>query len=164
MHSFSQKYTLAHTISDLPDGYEYSMKDWPLHITLADVFAIDGDPGSLLKDIATRLRTYIPVRAEVVDDEWFGEDKSVHVRLLNKTPELQELHETILRVLDGYYVVFNHPEYNGSGFRPHATVQLKEQLALKDVVTFGSITLIDMYPDENPYRRRVIGTIHFIKR
>lgn len=163
MQSFSQKYTLVHTISDLPDGYEYSMKDWPLHVTLADVFAINGEPGLLLKDIATRLNTYVPVRAEVVDDEWFGEDKSVHVRLLNKTPELQRLHETMLSVLDTYHVVFNQPEFTGSGFKPHSTVQPKEQLALKDVVTFDSITLIDMYPDEDPYKRRVIGTIHFTK-
>jgi 2'-5' RNA ligase len=66
MQSFSQKDTLVHMIGDLPDGHEYSMKDWPLHVTLADVFAIQGDPSDLLKKLAIDLTTHIPIQVKVI--------------------------------------------------------------------------------------------------
>ena len=161
MQKFTQKYTIVHLLNDLPVGYEYSMADWPLHVTLADVFAIDGDPNDLLVDLKEQLSTHSTVKSEVVGEEWFGEDRSVHVKLLNKTVELQQLHETILAILQSYNVKFNSPEYTREGFRPHSTVQKNGQLELSDVVTFDSITLIDMFPNEDPAQRRILGTVHF---
>jgi hypothetical protein len=35
------------------------------------------------------------------------------------------------------------------------------QLQIDDIVTFDSITLVDMFPDENPCQRRILGTVHF---
>jgi 2'-5' RNA ligase len=161
MQKLTQKYVIAHLVTDLPDGYEYSMADWPLHVTLADVFAIDGDPNDLLVDLSKQLSAHSTVKSEVVGEEWFGEDRSVYVKLLNKTDELQQLHETILAVLQRHNVKFNSPEYTKEGFRPHSTVQKNGRLELNDVVMFDSVTLIDMFPDENPTRRRILGTVHF---
>ena len=39
--NYSQKYTLVTFIKPLEVGASFDMVDWPLHITLADVFAID---------------------------------------------------------------------------------------------------------------------------
>jgi 2'-5' RNA ligase len=160
MPKFTQKYVLVHTIKDLPDGYEYSMADWPLHVTLADVFSIQGDYKDLLRELRECLDGRRPVKAKVIGDEWFGCNKDVHVKLIGKTSDLQKLHETVLGILVGYGAVFNNPEYTKEGFRPHSTVQKTENLEIGDYVVFDSITLIDMYPDGNPYRRRVLGTIH----
>src|SRR3954470_2674366 len=103
MKQFSQKYVLAHIIKDLPDGFEYSMKQWPLHVTLADVFAIKGDVNDLIHSLKVRLASIEPPRVTVKGDEWFGADKSVHVRLLDKTEAIQILHEIILEVLNEYH-------------------------------------------------------------
>ena len=59
MPKFTQKYVLVHTFKDLPDGYEYSMADWPLHVTLADVFSIQGD----YKDLIVNCANVLTVRA-----------------------------------------------------------------------------------------------------
>jgi len=161
MQKLTQKYTIVHLLNDLPVGYEYSMANWPLHVTLADVFAIGGDLNDLLADLKEQLSARSTVKSEVVGEEWFGEDGSVHVKLLDKTAELQQLHETILAVLERYNVKFNSPEYTKEGFRPHSTVQEDGQLELNDIVTFDSITLIDMFPNEDPAQRRILGTVHF---
>lgn len=161
MQKFTQKYVLVHTIKDLPNGYEYVMEDWPLHVTLADVFSIKGTPDDLLHELEHQLSTLTPVTSTVVGETWFGENQNVHVMLLEKTDALQQLHEEILSILDHFNVQFNDPQYTRGGFRPHSTVQKNEALALGDTVTFDSITLIDLFPDEKPYRRRILGTVYF---
>lgn len=163
MEKLTQKYTIVHLINDLPDGYKYSMFNWPLHVTLADVFSIERDPADLLVELDKMLSSNLPIQSKVMGEEWFGEDKSVHVLLLNKTEELQKLHDSILRVLERYGVKFNSPQYTKEGFKPHSTVQKNEQLQLHESVTFDSVTLIDMFPEEDPLQRRVLGTIHFQK-
>lgn len=161
MQKLTQKYVIVHLVDNLPVGYKFPMSDWPLHITLADVFAIEGDSAELIIDLETEFSSHPPIQSSVVGDEWFGEDKSVHVKLIKKTEELQQLHETILSVLSNYKATFNNPEYTHAGFKPHSTVQKNGQLDLGDTVTLDSLTLIDMFPDSNPHRRQVIGTVQF---
>ena len=161
MQQFTQKYTIVHLNDDMPLGHEYSMENWPSHVTLADVFSIDGDADSLLQDLSKKFTSTKPFDAKVVGDEWFGESKNIHVNIIDKTNELSTLHDEVLNALQNYDVKFNSPEYNHTGFKPHSTVQKDHQLNLGSVVTFDSLTLIDMFPDENPYRRKVLGTVYF---
>lgn len=159
MQGFTQKYTFVHLLNELPNGYEYSMKDWPLHVTLADVFAIEGNSRDILESLEKKLGSSQPVQSKVIGEKWFGEDRSVHVKLIDNTDELQKLHESIIEALANYGVAFNSPQYVQKGFVPHSTVQSDTQLEINDIVTFDSITLIDMFPDNDPYRRRILGTI-----
>jgi len=53
----------------------------------------------------------------------------------------------------------NDPQLAREGFLSHATVQKHARLNKGDRVTFNALTLIDMFPDENPYQRRVVKTI-----
>lgn len=137
------------------------MRDWPLHVTLADVFAIDGSPDDLPRALAERLRSTLSFACTVTGVDWFGEDKSVAVKLVDKTEELQQLHMSVLEVLQQYKVRFNSPEYMQEGFKPHSTDQKDSQLRLEDIVKFNVVTLIDMFPGENPFERRILGTMHF---
>lgn len=161
MQQFTQKYTLVHFIKDLPIGFEYEVADWPLHVTLADTFAIDDTPSDLLTDIKSQLASTYAVVAHVTRDEWFGLDKNVHVVLLDKTSAMQNQHDAIVKILNNHGVKFNNPEYTSVGYVPHSTVQKSGQLHVGDDTIIDSVTLVDMFPDEDPYRRRVLGTVHF---
>lgn len=162
MSGFTQKYTVVHLVEELlPNGYEYSMKDWPVHITLADVFAIEGTWVDLLRDLESGLESQKKFLTEVVDNDLFGVDRSIKVKILKNNSELRELHENIVNTLERHNVIFNSPQYTRSGFKPHSTEQKQASLHMGDTIEFGSITLIDMYPDDNPYKRRILGTIHF---
>lgn len=161
MKKFTQKYVIVYLIKDLPLGYEYAMSSWPLHVTLLDVFAINGSSTDLIADLEKEFANSRPVTVRVIDKDLFGEDSDIPVALLNKTTELQHLHNKIIGVLKRYDVKFNNPEYVSDGFRPHSTIQKDKQLKIDDIVTVGSITLIDMFPNKDPRQRRILGTIHF---
>lgn len=159
MAKFTQKYTIVHTIAPLADSYEYSAADWPPHVTLADIFAIDGNPMDLLRDLGEGLAHKPVLKARVVGDKWFGENTDVHVKLLARSTETQKLHESILDILARYNVRYNSPEYTGAGFILHSAVQKSSELHDSDTVVFDSLTLIDMFPNEDAYRRQVLGTV-----
>lgn len=160
MTRFTQKYVLVQFLENLPDGYEYSMKDWPLHVTLADVFAIHGDWTSLLKDLTLSLENERAFFSHTKVKDLFGEDGSIKVILIEKTDELQNLHDTIISVLERHKAVFNSPEYVKAGYKPHATEQAESKLQIGDVVEFNSLTLVDMFPNNDPYQRKILGTVH----
>jgi len=160
MSEFTQKYTIVHLFEELPDGFEYSMKSWPPHVTLADVFSIDGEWTDLLESLRDALDSKHISISQVNDEDFFGDDRSIQVMLLEKNSKLQHLHDTIVDVLESFKVKFNSPQYTKTGFMPHATKQ-QDGLKMGDLVKFNSITLIDMFPDKDPYQRKVLGTIRF---
>jgi len=41
MQQFTQKYTIIQLFKDIPEGTQFSASNWPLHVTIADTFAID---------------------------------------------------------------------------------------------------------------------------
>lgn len=161
MHQFSQKYTIIQLLEDLPEGFEYDWKNWPLHITIADVFAIDWSVDTLTTKLKETLSNQSPFTASVLNDEFFGPNREVRVTLINKTAELTQLHLQVVQLLEEGSVVFNNPHYNGDGFLPHSTVQSHMRLHQGDIVTFNALSIVDMFPDNDPYRRKIIKTIPF---
>ena len=162
MPEFTQKYTIVHFFKNLPDNFEYSMKDWPLHVTLADVFAINGKWSDLFEDLNRSIDEQPAFFSRVVGKDLFGADRSIKVNLLENINELQNLHDKIVDVLEKPGVEFNSPQYTRAGFKPHSTDNFEPGLEIGDIVEIGSITLIDMFPNEDPYQRRVLGTIHLL--
>lgn len=161
VQKYTQKYTIVHLMDVLPEGYEYSMKDWPLHITVADVFAIDGNSTHVLERLRDMLSTFSPLQTRVNGEDWFGDDKSIHAMLLEKTNEFQQLHDEIVTVLKQFGAKFNNPEFTEDGFKPHSTVQNDGKLEIGDNLTIDTITLIDMFPNDDFKKRKVLGTIKF---
>jgi len=155
---FSQKYTIVKLLDSLPSGTEWGVDDWPLHVTLADIFAVDGNSSDIIQALDS-IKTNSLVKTKVAGENLFGPEKNIRVKLLENTPELQALHEQILEALKPLNVRFNSPEYTGEGFLPHSTVQKTGELKIDDEITFNSLTLIDMFPDQNGYKRRVLTTL-----
>jgi len=160
MTKFTQKYVVARFSKELPDEFEFSMKDWPLHVTLADVFAVDGEWTSLLKDLNLSLKNEKAFFSQTIAKDFFGDDGSTKVILIENTAELRNLHETIISVLEKHGAVFNSPEYVNAGFKPHVTEQAESRLEIGDIVEFRSLTLVDMFPNKDPYQRKILGTVH----
>jgi len=160
MTKLTQKYVIVQFSKSLPVGYTYSMKGWPLHVTLADVFSINGKWTDLFKDMNCILENEVTIFSKAIVKDLFGEDRSIKVTLIEKTDELQNLHERVVSVLEKHGALFNSPEYTKDGFKPHATEQAEAKLEIGDVVEFGSLTLVDMFPDGDPYQRKILGTVH----
>ena len=150
--NYSQKYTLVAFLKPLEVGAEFHMSDWPLHITLADVFAIGLSP-TLEQQLAELLEGQPPVELSVGEDATLG---TTNVALVNKTNELQNLHEEIVDVLEQNGVIFNTPEFTRSGFLPHSTIQKSGRLHTGDTFHITSVSLVDMFPNGDWQQRKVL--------
>ena len=65
----------------------------------------------------------------------------------------------MLSVLEEGGLKLNDPQFARDGFLPHATVQKHARLNKGDKVQFTALSIVDMFPDEDPYKRKVLKTI-----
>lgn len=156
---FTQKYAIIAPLEALEEGAEFPSSGWPLHITLADTFALKRQDTDFDSKFRTLLAQQKPVTAIVGEDELFGPEKQTRVALLIPNQELKALHYSIVNLLKQAGAIFNNPEYNEDGFRPHSTVQPRTRLNKGEQITIDSLCLIDMFPDDDPYQRKVLTKI-----
>lgn len=153
---YTQKYCLVSFLGENPqNGAMFSMEDWPLHVTLADVFAIDLAASYLAKSLAALSANQHTVHVRVLEPATLG---STSVMLLEKSPEILRLHTDIIDILQADGAVFNTPEFTGNGFLPHCTVQREAQVYTGDTIALRNLTLIDMFPDGNWQQRMALNT------
>lgn len=159
MQQFTQKYTIIQLFKDIPEGTQFSASNWPLHVTIADTFAIDWDVPTMVEKLTQLLSSRTSATSVVENDRFFGDQRQVRVVLLKKTDDLVKLHQDVIKVLERGGWKPNDPQFAKEGFLPHSTVQKHTRLNKGDEVIFNALTIIDMFPGENPYQRRVIKTI-----
>lgn len=156
---FTQKYTIIQLFEDVPEGTQFSASSWPLHATLADTFAIDWDVPAMVEKLTELLNSHAPAASVVEEDRFLGDKGQVQVALLRKTDDLVKLHYDVVACLTQGGWKPNDPQFAKEGFLPHSTVQSHARVNKGDEVTFNALTIIDMFPDEDPYQRKVIKTI-----
>ncbi len=163
MEKFSQKWTIVSFLEPVQIGTEFSYKNWPLHCTLADVFGINNDIYSLFIDLKNKIINRNTINLEVSGKSQFGSSEyPIQVLLLEKQPEIIELHNIIFKQLQANGAIFNNPEYVNEGFVPH--ISYKNDISTKpgNAIDLKSISLIDMFPNGNGFMRKVINNIYFL--
>ncbi len=156
---FTQKYTIVQFFDPIDEGYEYSSDNWPLHSTIVDTFAIDWSVDEMITKLTELLSSHMPAESVAGDDRFFGENGQVQVVLLNRSESLVSLHLDVVTALGEGKLVLNDPQFARDGFLPHATVQKHARLNKGDKVAFTTLSVVDMFPDEDPYKRRVLKKI-----
>lgn len=159
MPQFTQKYTIIQLFEDIAVGVQFPATTWPLHTTIADTFAIDWDVQTITNELTSLLTDHEQASSVAEDNTFFGENGEVKVTLLTKTNSLSKLHLDIVNVLKKGGWEPNDPQFAEDGFLPHATVQPHACLHKDDQVLFNALSIIDMFPDEDPYQRKVLATI-----
>jgi len=156
---FTQKYTIVQFFDPVDDGYEYSSDSWPLHSTIVDTFAIDWSVDEMVAKLTELLGSHAPAESVAEDDRFFGETGQVQVVLLNRSKSLVSLHLDAVAALEGGGLVLNDPQFARDGFLPHATVQKQARLNEGDRARFTALSIVDMFPNEDAYKRKVLKTI-----
>lgn len=159
MSQFTQKYAIIQLFEDMPVGTEFPSSNWPLHSTIADTFAIDWDATTMVEKLTELLKNHPQAASVAEDNRFFGDNGEVQVVLLQKTDSLVKLHYDVIELLEQGGWKPNDPQFAKEGFLPHATVQPHGRLNKGDRVTFNALSLIDMFPDEDPYQRKILGTV-----
>lgn len=158
MQQFSQKYTVVQFFEAVPNGTEFMSSNWPLHATLVDTFAVDWTEEETIVQLTKLLSGMSEVQSVTKNDLYLG-DNRVLVAVLEKTDGLDELHNKLVVLFDKGGLKLNDPQFSRRGFLPHSTVQSHARLYEGDEVLFNALSLVDMFPDKDPYKRRVVATI-----
>jgi len=152
---YSQKYTLVQFFSPVEQDDIFDMHEWPLHITIADTFAVD-DIRSLSSDIAKYINTQPVARTKIINESTLGETP---VWLLENTEDLQDFHNSIITILHKHHATFNHPEFTGEGFVPHITKNNSADMKIGDKILVNIVSLVDMFPEKDWKKRKVLQRI-----
>lgn len=153
---FSQKWAVAAFFNELPDGLEFSWDEAPLHATLAGVFAISF-PGVEIAGLLEKCVDYFE-RFTVTGgptEQW----GSIKVTTLNYSEKFEELYLAVQNTMSRHGAVFNEPQYLRAGFKPHVTQQKAGRLESGHSKDIASVSLVDMFPGSDAYRRRILKTI-----
>jgi 2'-5' RNA ligase len=161
MQIFTQKYAIIQLFEDVQDGYEFTSDNWPLHSTIIDTFAIDWDVSTIISELEKIVIGHKSISTTAIGDKCFGSEQQIKVTLLNITSKLNTLHYDIIKLLNTGGLRLNDPQYAINGFLPHVTVQDNTRINIGDKVILNSLSLIDMFPNQDPYKRKVIETIAF---
>lgn len=153
--TYTQKYCLVHFINPIAVGEKFSMTNWPSHITLADVFAINRAKSKLDQQLNDLLSTIPAPTTTAISPATLGKTEVI---LLEKTTTLQALHLELVTLLENNAAVFNAPEYTRSGFLPHCTIQNSQKIDQEQKVTINTVALVDMFPEGDWRMRRVLST------
>lgn len=156
---FTQKYTIVQFFDPIDEGYKYSSDSWPLHSTVVDTFAIDWPVDEMVAKLTELLSSHAAADSIAEDDRFFGENGQVQVVLLNRSDSLVNLHLDVLAMLEDGGLALNDPQFARDGFLPHTTVQKHARLNKGDEVKFTALSIVDMLPDEDAYKRKVLKTI-----
>lgn len=155
--TYSQKWTLVAFTHQIPIGTSYNMRNWPPHITLADVFAADFDGTELNDRLHSAISNILSFNATVQGNGQLGDPASpIDVSLFERSTELIGLHNAIIDVLVDNKAAFNTPQYTRDGFLPHITIQDKMFLKTGEEIEISSVTLVDMFPDQDWQERKVV--------
>ncbi len=151
---YSQKYCLVAFVNPVDVGFEFDVADWPLHITLADVFAIDRLDTNIEEKLKTLLDKLRPVETKAEKETILV---TTPVVLLERSSGLVKLHNLLIDLLEANGAKFNNPEFTRNSFIPHSAIQKSEHIKKDTTLMIDTIYLIDMFPGYNWQQRKVLA-------
>ncbi|MET3806044.1 hypothetical protein ABIB25_003053 [Nakamurella sp. UYEF19] len=158
-------------------GEAFALRDWPLHVTVAPTFVLDGpardagsDDGCMLDsavlDSAVLEMVSAAIEGPLVEcpslrllaagDEGFGRSGAIPVTVVEPSVELDALHHLLVAALSDLGARFDDPEFTGSGYRAHVTVRQGRRVDTGDVLEPTQAVIVDMEPQGDARLRRVV--------
>lgn len=153
----TQKWAVASFFDELEPGFEFAQEDTPLHATLAGVFAINKVGDEITRILQRYLQDVEQFAVTGQAEERWGAD--LVVTKLADSEEFSALYAGVQDCLINSGAVFNEPEYLHDGFTPHVTKQKSSNLPIGETKKISQVSLVDMFPGNNGYRRRIHSTI-----
>ncbi|MFD4423158.1 2'-5' RNA ligase family protein [Agromyces sp. NPDC058484] len=141
----------------LVPGDEFTVADWPLHVTLVEPFLTDVAVADLAAAVSRIAGSAAPVRASAGEEAMFGRRRDVPVTLVRDGGELAALRSGALDALREAGVDLDRIRAR-SDFRPHVTRKRHAYLVPGEHISLDTLALIDMRPAEGAHHRSVIAS------
>jgi hypothetical protein len=139
-------------------GDASTLQDWPLHLTVAPTFVIDGGLPAVLAAVTPLLLSQPPLAVVAGQEYGFGRSGRFPVTLIEPTIELNRLHAQLVGALLAAGAEFDHPEFVGAGYRPHVTIKGDPGVRTGDRMTLRQAAIVDMAPEGEQRVRTVVWT------
>ena len=128
----------------------FQKSDWPLHVTIVRPFSSSKAPEEIIKSLTTLCAKTSQLKTIGKSREMFGPENDIHVTELEKTPELQALHEKAIKAIEPIeFTSFEYPN-----FRPHITDQGNGSFVVDQEVILTSLSLVKI----SGHEREVLHT------
>lgn len=160
----SQKYVIVHFVelAKIPDEFPYT--EWPLHVTLLANFTITQPLEVLIEKLGAYSQRIKPFEIVSEGGALFGPNQNVAVSLIKPSESIKKVHQDLADITKTLGAEYDEPRFMKEGFRPHATIQAESRLTNKQTLTLDSFTLVDMYPNNDIERRRIIKTFELANK
>ncbi|WP_022880674.1 2'-5' RNA ligase family protein [Gryllotalpicola ginsengisoli] len=155
-----RSYVVVLPLAPLQAGAEFRRDAWPPHVTLIPPFETDAPPEAVLEGIRAAAQGHEPVPAVAGPRAGFGRRGDVPVTTIEPSEELEALHVDVLGAVDRFLRPGVRLSHVGPGnYRPHVTDQHAGGLEPGASVTLAQLAVVDMRPEGDARRRRVVAAI-----
>lgn len=150
-------------LDDVALDAEFAADEMPLHVTILPPCETEADLGQIEAAADAAFAQFPPFEAEGGDDELFGPRQDVEVTLVEDDGDLMAAHLQLLAQLRQLGDVrVSDPSHVGRGYRPHVTATAGERIDRGERFELDAIAVIDLAPDDDSSRRRVIAQLPMI--
>ena len=149
------RFVVVLPLTPLAAGDEFTVADWPLHVTLVEPFLTELDASDVAGAMDSVAQTTAPVHARAGEEAMFGRRRDVPVTLVRDGGELAALRARTLDALRDAGVDLDRIRARND-FRPHVTRKQHGHLAPGARVVLDSLAIVDMRPPEGAHHRSVI--------
>ena len=142
----------------LADGMGFTLRHWPLHVTVAPTFTVHTDLASVVSVVAPSLSAQPVLRVRAGRDEGFGRSMNRPATVVEPSLELTDLHTRLVAALRRLGAEFDHPDFLGAGYRAHVTKTRVESVVEGDLLELRQAAIVDMEPRGDQRLREVVWT------
>lgn len=137
-------------------GDEFTVAEWPLHLTVVEPFESRASPAELVAALDPVALASRAIETTAGADAMFGRNGDVPVSLITDGGEIRMLRERALAALAPLGLDLGRVRLD---FRPHVSEKRHGRLHTGDRVTFDRLALIDMRPPAGSHHRAVVGVL-----
>ncbi|NEM90039.1 2'-5' RNA ligase family protein [Galbitalea soli] len=158
------RFVVIASLTPLVAGDAFTLREWPLHLTVAPTFVTPHDAETLAAALRVVCAFHPPFDVVAGGRDGFGRARDIPVTLIAPNAALTALHEQLMTELAGVGVDFDDPDFTGPGYRPHVTVRHHTELASGTVISIRHLALVDMAPEGDTRERRVVWAHDLARR
>ena len=135
----------------------FTVGEWPLHMTLYGWFESNASPEETSSMLGTITVHTKPMTLKATEKALFGKNQNLSVTRIEKSDELDTLHQEISNAVGGIGTL-RHPEYFNDAYSPHVTDQVVGNVKPGESIYIDSLSLV-LFVDTK--ERQVLQTIPF---
>jgi hypothetical protein len=153
------RYGIATVFEDVPDGYEFTEANTPLHLTHVDACEINLSPGDFIAWLRQYLQGQPSFNVIPTSDVFFGPNKDIPVTIIEPSSELTLFHNNLIQFLESSGAAFDNPQFLKQHYAPHVSIYGSRHAVLGQPLAINSVSVGNKRTDiENP-PNRIIATI-----